>query len=260
LNRLACALKEARGTPARKAEPLAAIPSGAPEIFALDRVEIAVEPWRWDFAVTRRAQIDRYFADRQRERPALWNGRVLMVNRYEINGAAMLGACFETDYASYLAWRDWEFPDASVFNIFASAALRASDGAYLVGEMAQSTANAGSVYFPCGTPDPKDIGAGGALDLPGSLSRELYEETGLDVAAFNAAPDWRLVRDRGFLALIKELRAREDAHTLRSRIMRRLADQAQPEFTDIRIIRGSGDLDPQMPRYVVAFLEQAWRK
>jgi 8-oxo-dGTP pyrophosphatase MutT (NUDIX family) len=239
---------------------LAAIPSSTPEIFTIDRVEIAVEPWQWDFAVARRAQIDRYFADRQRERPALWNGRVLMVNRYQINGAAMQGACFETDYASYLAWRDWEFPDAGVFNIFASAALRASDGAFLVGEMAQSTANAGSIYFPSGTPDPKDIDAGGALDLFGSLHRELYEETGLDIATLDAAPGWRLVRDRGFLALIKEVTAREDAHTLRSRIIHRLADQAQPEFTDIRIVRDSGDLDPHMPRYVVAFLEQAWRK
>src|SRR6516164_6023945 len=47
---------------------------GAIEIAALDAVEIAVEPWTWPFAQARRADIDRHFAARQRERPALWNG------------------------------------------------------------------------------------------------------------------------------------------------------------------------------------------
>jgi hypothetical protein len=37
----------------------------------------------------------------------------------------MRGASFETDYASFLAWRDWGCPDAGVCNVFAAAALRA---------------------------------------------------------------------------------------------------------------------------------------
>jgi hypothetical protein len=45
------------------------------EMAALDAVEIAVELWTWPFAQARRADIDRHFAARQRERPALWNGR-----------------------------------------------------------------------------------------------------------------------------------------------------------------------------------------
>jgi 8-oxo-dGTP pyrophosphatase MutT (NUDIX family) len=231
---------------------------GVAEIVPLDRVEIAVEAGRWEFARERRVEIDRHFADLQRSCPALWNGRVLLVNRYAVDGGVLRGACFETDYASFLAWRHWDFPDAGVFNIFASAGLRAADGAFLAGEMAQSTANAGQIYFPCGTPDPKDVAAG-TLDLDGSLRRELYEETGLDVAMFEAEPGWRLVRDRGYLALIKQLTAREDAQALRALIVRHLQSEAAPEFSDIRILRGPRDLDPQMPRFLVSFLEQAWR-
>ncbi len=55
------------------------------EIIELDRVEIAAEPWSWEFTRARRAEIDRHFASRQRERPALWNGRVLLVHRYEVD-------------------------------------------------------------------------------------------------------------------------------------------------------------------------------
>jgi hypothetical protein len=238
----------------------AVMSSAAPEIFALDRVEIAVEPWSWKFAIERREEIDRDFARRQRERPALWNGRVLLLNRYEIGEGVLRGASFETDYASFLAWRDWDFADSGVFNIFAAAALRSADGAYLVGEMAPSTASAGAVYFPCGTPDLEDISAGGALDLPGSLSRELLEETGLDIGTLTAEPGWTLVRDRGFLALIKQLTARQNAEELRAQIMRHLARDAQPEFCDIRVVRGRADLEERMPRFIVAFLEKVWRQ
>lgn len=237
----------------------AAMSSGVDiEIIEFDRAEIAVEPYSWPFAVDRRAEIDRHFASRQGAPGALWNGRVLLLNRYTIHDGTLRGACFETDFASFLAWRDWNFPDPTVYNVFAAGALRTADGAYLVGEMAPHTASAGALYFPCGTPDPADI-ANGTLDLAGSLRRELREETGIDSSALEAEPGWTLVRDRGFLGLLRQLTAREGADELRARIMRYLASEADPELSDIRIVRGPGDLDPRMPGFVVAFLEKVWR-
>ena len=94
------------------------------EISTLDAVEIVVEPFAWVFAQARRADIDRHFAAQQRERPALWNGRVLLLHRYAQENRVLRGASFETDYASFLAWREWGFPAAGVFNVFAAAALR----------------------------------------------------------------------------------------------------------------------------------------
>ncbi len=230
------------------------------QIIELDRVEITVERWQWEFAIRQRMEIDQHFARRQRERPTIWNGRVFLLNRYEISAGVLQGSSFETDYASFLAWYDWGFRDAGVFNVFAAAALRAADGAYLVGEMAQSTAAAGQIYFPSGTPDREDVGAEGALDLAGSVGRELLEETGLDIGALAAEPGWTLVRDSGFVALMKRLTACQNAAELRSRIMRHLASEAQPEFSDIRIVRGRADLDARMPRFVIAYLEAMWRQ
>src|SRR5450755_4456484 len=105
------------------------MPSSAlnPEIAEIDGADVVVEPYAWPFAVSRRAEIDRHFAGRQRRQPALWNGRVILFNRWTIEDGMLRGAGFETDYASFLAWRDWDFPDRGVFNIFASAALRAAD-------------------------------------------------------------------------------------------------------------------------------------
>lgn len=230
------------------------------QIIELDRVEITVERWQWEFAIRRRAEIERHFARRRRERPTIWNGTVLLLNSYHICDGVLHGSSFETDYASFLAWCDWGFPDASVFNVFAAAALRAADGAYLVGEMAPSTASAGQIYFPSGTPDCQDIGPEGALDFAGSVGRELLEETGLEIGTLMAEPGWSLVRDGSFVVLMKGLTARQNAEELRSHIMRHLASEVQPEFSDIRIVRGRTDLDERMPRFVIAYLEAMWRQ
>jgi len=47
------------------------------------------------------------------------------------------------------------------------------------------------------------------------------------------------------------------ADDLRARILGHLAQETQPEFSDIRIVRGRGDLDPNMPGFVAAFLRQS---
>jgi 8-oxo-dGTP pyrophosphatase MutT (NUDIX family) len=233
------------------------MPAGGPEIAMLERAEIAVTPWQWTFAQTRADEIARHFAARQRERPALWNGRVLLVHQFTVERGVLRGASFETDYASFLAWRDWGRPDAGVFNVFAAAALQAGDGAYLVGRMAPHTSIAGQWLFPCGTPDPNDVKAG-MLDLADSVRRELLEETGLRIDDKQAEAGWTLVRDGGFLALIKRVTSRAGAEDLRARILRHLANEAQPEFSDIRIVRGVADIDPQMPGFLQAYLAAAW--
>ncbi len=180
-------------------------PYPTPEIVDIDRAEIALETWSWPFATDRSADIDRYFTELQSQRPGVWNGRVLLLNRFAIAERTLGGACFETDYSSFITWRDREFPDPSVYNFFAAAVLRAVDGGFLLGEMASYTAGAGRTYFPCGTPEPGDVGADGMIDLGDNLRRELLEETGIAIAELDAEPGWTVVRDRCFLGLMKRL-------------------------------------------------------
>ena len=149
-------------------------------------------------------------------------------------------------------------PAAGVFNVFAEAALQSADGAFLLGQMAPFTSIAGQWVFPGGTPDRDDISPGGMLDLAGSVARELLEETGLDIGVCKVEPSWTLVRDGGFVALLKRVTVNESAERLRANIMHHLASEAQPEFSAIRIVRGPADLDPATPRLLVEYLAVAW--
>ena len=130
----------------------------------------------------RSTRISRPSSARGRE---LWNGRVLLGRNPVFAGERFSADYFETDFASFLAWRDWGFPDSDVFNGFGMGALRGSDGAFVLGEMGEHTANAGRIYFPSGTPDLDDV-SGDVLDIAGSVAREVEEETGLTPADYRA--------------------------------------------------------------------------
>jgi 8-oxo-dGTP pyrophosphatase MutT (NUDIX family) len=223
-------------------------------IHRVSTLDLVVEAWTWPFAEARRAEIAAHFADKQREKPATWNGRVLLGRNLAFAGDRHSASYFETDFASFLAWRDWGFPDSTVFNGFGMGALRCADGAFVLGEMGQHTSNAGRIYFPSGTPDPDDI-RGGTVDISGSVMRELEEETGLSSGDCATEPDWHCVYTGHALAMIRLLRIDLPGETVRERIERNLAEQDQPELSAIHLVRGTRDLTPAMPRFVTAFLE-----
>jgi hypothetical protein len=224
---------------------------------AIDRLELGITPYRWRFAEARRAEIDAHFAARRQAVPDLWNGRVLLMNDVAVAGGLLRGTFFETGFADFMAWRDWGFPDQSAINCFAMAALRASDGGYLLGVMSQFTANPGRIYFPAGTPDLSDV-RGGTVDLLGNVLRELGEETGLRAEDFSAAPDWTAIVAGPRLALMKAIEARRPAEELRAAVLRHLATEARPELADMRIVRSPADFEPAMPEFVTAYLSHVW--
>lgn len=224
-----------------------------PIISPVDRLDLTFDPQPWSFAAERRAAIDAFFADLKRDKPAVWNGRVLLMYEYTVAGDVLRGRYLETDYASFAAWCAWGRPPAGVYDCFGAGAIIAADGAVMLGVMGAHTANAGHIYFPCGTPDPSDV-IDGKVDLEFSVRRELKEETGCDAAEFAVASGWTMVVDGLLIAQIKTLRSTERAETLRERMLAHLAREAQPELSDVRIVRGPADFDPAMPRFVIAFL------
>ena len=227
--------------------------SDTPSVSHIDRLDLTFAPKPWAFANERRADIDAFFEALRQEKPALWNGLVLLLHHQQLAAGVLRGEYLETDYASFVAWRSWGRPYAGVRDCFGAAAVVSADGAFLLGVMGPDTFNAGLIYFPCGTPDPDDI-VDGKVDLDLSVRRELKEETGFDVSEFETEPGWTMIVDGPLIAQIKILRSNETAAVLRDRALAHLASERHPELSDIRIVRGSDDADPAMPRFVTAFL------
>jgi 8-oxo-dGTP pyrophosphatase MutT (NUDIX family) len=227
----------------------------SPVIHRVTTLDLAVRPVVWPFAEQRRAEIAAHFAERQRERPKIWNGQILLGCDPVFSDGHLAATYFETDFASFLAWRDWGFPDSAVFNGFGMGALRTSDGAFVMGEMAQHTSTAGRIYFPSGTPDLDDV-RDGMLDIPGSVVREIEEETGLIPGDYTAEADWHCVVTGQAIAMMQILNLDMPGEAARARIEANLADQDEPELSAIHLVRGMDDLTPTMPRFVTAFIAQ----
>ncbi len=226
-------------------------------IAQVERLELGITPRAWPFADENRLAIDRHFDELRQTKPALFNGRILLLHEHALAGPVFHGRYFETDYASFVAWRSWNYPDPAIRNCFALGALRSSDGAFLLGVMGAHTLNAGAIYFPAGTPDQGDI-VGRTVDLAGNIWREVEEETGLGRNAYEAQDGWYCVLAPHRIAQTKILHSRDTAAVLRERIMDYLAREREPELAGVRIVRSAADLDPMMPPFVTAFLRHVW--
>jgi 8-oxo-dGTP pyrophosphatase MutT (NUDIX family) len=227
-------------------------------VAPLTSIEARLLDADWPWARDNRERIEAHWRALTAANPALYKGPVLIRREQTlVHGRLSLGYV-ETDYASFIAFRDFDFPDPTSGNSFAMAALRASDGAYMLGQMAGHTANAGKVYFPAGTPDPDDVLPDGTVDLAGSVSRELEEETGLRADDVAVTGRWDVVFAGGRTAMMRELRVPMPAEALRRRIRAFIAREKRPELADVRIVRGVEDIDAEaMPVFMQGFLRFA---
>lgn len=229
--------------------------SNSEKVVHVDRLELAYKPQRWAFADSNRSAIDALFAETQAKKPALFNGRVLLMHRCTVENGVMNGAFLEADYASFTYWIATGRPQAEIYDCFGAAAVMSADGAFLLGEMAAHTYNAGQIYFPCGTPDRNDL-VGQRVDFDMSVRRELKEETGIDSAELTDEPGWTLAFDGEVICAIKVMRSRLKADALRAQILNYLAREREPELADIRIIRSPRDFNDKMRSFARVFLAQ----
>ena len=218
---------------------------------------------RWVFAEENAGAIARHWAARRRDTPALYDGRVLLARQFNIvagpGGDILSLDVFETRFSSFLYWRDFGWPDQSVFNCFSMPAVRSVDGAFLLGEMGADHSNAGEIYFPCGTPDPSDVRGDGTVDLVGSLTRELAEETGLQAAPQMLADGWTIIFDGQRIACVKRIDWPQTTDALAAQARAFLATEARPELADVHVIaRGDPLDDPRLPPFMVQFLSHAF--
>ena len=232
-------------------------------IVEVAELDFAFEPTRWNFAEAEAGRIAGHWAELREKKPALFNGRMLLLRRFELKSGAegglrLTGAFFETNYADFVAWDAFGRPGEPVDNCFSMAALRAADGAYLLGEMAPHTFSAGWIYFPAGTPDPADV-FDGKVDLDASARRELLEETGITADEATIRRDWTVVFAPGRIACMKLMTLAVPADQAKARIDAFLARETLAEFARMHVVRTAEDIDEaRTPAFVAAYLRAAF--
>ena len=223
----------------------------------LARIEARLVAHDWPWARDNAQAIAGTWRDRTAASPAIFDGPVLLSCACAIADGTCRIDLFETPFSHFIAYRDGGRFDGRVANAFAAIVPWTEDGAVLVGEMGPHTANAGRLYFPCGTPDRDDL-RGTRVDLAGSAARELLEETGLDLPE-DAAAEWLLLDGEGRLAFLRPVRFPGSAAALSERVRAHLAREAEPELAGIRIVRGPANIDAaRMPGFVRAYLADAF--
>ncbi len=230
-----------------------------PSITRVATLDIRCIERDWPWAEANAREIDAFWQAATAEQPKMFDGPVFVFADVTIENDRCRAVCFETRFSRLLYAKRNGFPDPSVTNGFAMGALRADDGAFLLGVMGPDTANRGQAYFAAGTPDPSDKGDDGTLDLLGSITRELAEETGLQPGEYQVGAGWVLVRDGGRLAFLRPVRVAGAGREVRARMLGRIARMKEQELSDIRLVHGAGDIDEdRMPRFIQAFLRWAF--
>jgi 8-oxo-dGTP pyrophosphatase MutT (NUDIX family) len=206
-------------------------------------------PGSWGFANAERKAIDDHWRKLSESNPRIWNGEVLMCTAATVDDR-VLSACFvTTDFASFIAWRDWGWPDRGARNCFGVPAVMSADGALLLGVMAATTLNAGRVYPPAGSLEPKDVNEVGEVDLQRSMAEELLEETGLDLAEARPGPLLAIFEGQR-LAVVRRFDFNLSFAAMEDRFAAHRAAQAHPELDAILALRSRSQIDSRMPDFV----------
>ncbi|MEJ1161610.1 NUDIX hydrolase [Prosthecomicrobium sp. N25] len=217
-------------------------------------VDLVIRPERLDFGPGAAERIAARWAEKAAENPHIWNGPFFLFDRVGLDREAAGGTVFraeggETDFASFLAWREASPPPDPFRHLFPVGAVVSADDRLMVGRMGPRTANPGRLYPPSGSFDPDDLVKGSdglsRLDPEANILREIGEETGLDGRRFAPEPGWIAIGSGpSRFALVKVYRAVETAAALEAEIADHMARDADPELDGVLFAPVGRPLDP----------------
>ncbi len=214
-----------------------------------------VADWRWPFALEHAEAIVRDWERRLSRIPQLFNGTVYLLRDHSIGGDTLRGTFFKTDFRTFLYWRDHRSAETeAVREGFGASIIRCAEGHVLLGRQGPGQLNSGRIYPPSGLIDGEDV-RGGAIDIDGSIVRELAEETGLGPDNMQRVPGYIVTLVGQQVAIAAEWRSALGADELRARVLAFIRRQAAPELDDIVTVRERAGIDENtMPPHAQAVL------
>jgi 8-oxo-dGTP pyrophosphatase MutT (NUDIX family) len=186
--------------------------------------------------------------------PQAFNGAVYLLRDYAIDGNALSGTFCRTDFKTFLYWREQKAVGDGMYDCFGTSLIRSAEGYALLARQAPGHMNSGLLYTPSGLIDDNDA-VGGRIDIESSIVRELHEETGLQPEGFIRSPGYFLGIAGRQLAVAAEWQSTLPAELLRDSILEVVRRQAEPELSDIVIVRSCAEIDARIvPAYAQVLL------
>jgi 8-oxo-dGTP pyrophosphatase MutT (NUDIX family) len=220
------------------------------------RLDLKLADVQWAFAQNERARIDAHWQQLVDANSRIWNGDILVAQDVFL-GDGLLSARFcVSDYASYVSWRDWGWPDKKAFNIFGMPALRTSDNVLIFAEMAEHTLNGGKVYPPGGSLETRDV-VNGEIDLIRSMQIEVREETGFDLSTSKRGGAYAIMDGQRIAYMQQYATALTFSEV--EQIYAAHVDEHQ-ELKRLVPVRGRKDIADAMPAYARAIVEREFKK
>lgn len=221
----------------------------ADHVVRVERCDLAAIPGRWPYQDSYGAAIADHWEKRRAQSPALFNGVVHLLSAWRIEGVVFTGRFLETDFASFLHWRESGHPEAGVRDCFGSAIIRSADGHVVLGRQREGQVNSGLLYPPSGFIDPADVRPGGRIDIEANIAREVAEETGLDAAELSWPSGFRIAFSGAQVAIAREGRSALTSDALRATVLAHIAGEAEPELVDIVMTAPSDPVGSDTPAY-----------
>lgn len=208
-------------------------------VRAVSAIDVRLDPDPHPFETENARAIAENWRDECARKPALFDGTMVLLSRLRLAGNVLTGRCHAVRYATMLYWRR-NTHDPGVEHSFAFPALVSRDNLLVAVRMGRHTANAGKVYFAAGSFEPTDF-VDGQVDLHGNMTREVMEETGLDIRDAARDPTDHIFSTGGATVIFRRYWLDETAETLAERIAAFVASEAEPEIEGPVVIRAADD-------------------
>jgi 8-oxo-dGTP pyrophosphatase MutT (NUDIX family) len=224
-------------------------------VFSVASVELHVVDGRWEFAARHALNIDLHWQRRTAENPKFFNGVVHVLVSYSVSDAGVFSGSFvRTDFKSFLYWRETGWGDQTVMDAFGSALILSAEGRVLLGRQRKGNLNGDLCYPPGGFIDVRDIQPDGAIDLDGSVLREIIEETGLDDRALQRLGGYVVTIVGPVLSIAVPWKSRLPETDLISEITRHIEADPDGELLSIALVDPGTVAGLAMPDYARTLL------
>lgn len=203
-------------------------------ILPIAEAELVVDPAPHPYELAHREAIVANWDLEKAEKPALFNGKVMLFSSIRWADGRLDARCHVANYATFMHWRRMR-PDTSAEHLYAHAMPVSSDGALIAIRMAGHTVNAGRVYFAAGSLEPEDI-TGDRIDLAANMAREVREETGLDLGVARAEAGYHGWSSDSGTVLVRRYFLDLPAEEIVARVRAHIASETESEIEDAVII------------------------